>query len=188
MNAYVRTTGNGYEIMYIEGARILAGGWRNFSKEQRQTDNGNNRHFNIEVDESCVDILKNFGFDVKYYQPKSEDRPGFYHLDVVVSWKFSDPNVNVIAYNGVKTQQTEEMIGDLDHNNNIEYADMELTRSHWSYLGREGIKAYASNLYIYLGQPSMSEQRYSQRFGVPSNAQPEVVYDRIVNDEDDIPF
>ncbi|MBP5461578.1 MAG: hypothetical protein J6Y20_05570 [Lachnospiraceae bacterium] len=188
MNAYVRTTGNGYQIMCIQGARILGGSWRNFSGEARTYDSGGKHHFAIEIEERFVQLLKDFGFNVGFYQ--RDDNPGFYHLDITVSWSLRDPDVNVVAYNGVKTHQSEATIGDLDRNTNIDFADMELTAYHWTMPGgRSGVKPYAEHVYIYLGQPSSSEQRYQERFQTPVQPElpnmPEAV---LAGDEYDIPF
>lgn len=183
MNAYVRTTGNGYKVMCVEGAHILGGSWRNFSAEQRMYDNGGNHHFAIQIDDEFIDVFKSLGFNVGRYE--KEDRDGFNYLDISISWKLRDPGVYLIAHNGVKTKLDELTVSDLDHNNNIEFADMELSPHHWTMGGREGVKPYASNLYIYLGQPSISEQRYQERFG---SRQPEPAYEFTPVEDDDIPF
>lgn len=188
MNAYVRTTGNGYKIMCVTDAKIMGGNWSDFSGNSTMYSNGS-KHFKIEVDPSCVDILKSFGFDVKWYQ-KDEAYPGFWFLDINISWKLRDPEIYVIAHNGVKTKQTEETIGDLDGNRNIEFADMELTASHWEYMGKSGVKPYASNVYIYLGSPSSSEMRYNERYG--NGYHPDAVQPMLPtlepDDTEDIPF
>lgn len=193
MNAYSRKSANGYSnVVCVENAKILGGGWSDFGGNSSQFSNGTH-HFKIEVDDQFVDFLKSQGFDVKWYQ-KNEDYQGFYFLDINLSWKNRDPNVFLVAYNGTKTRMSEETIGDLDGNRNIDYADMELGASHWEYMGKKGVKPYASNLYIYLGQPSFAEQRYLERYGnvavertpIPT---PEPVQETFIpNDEDDIPF
>lgn len=187
MNAYVRSTGGGYQIMCISDAKVMGGNWSDWSGNSNEFSNGTH-HFKIEVDEQFVDVLKGFGFDVKWYQ-KDETYPGFWFLDINISWKLRDPEVYVVAHNGVRTKQTEQTIGDLDGNHNIAFADMELSASRWEYMGRSGVKPYASNVYIYLGSPSSSEQRYQERFSnVHQPELPGMPQPALVNDEDDIPF
>lgn len=185
MNAYVRTTGNGYKVMCVNGAKVLGGNFRNFSgKNQYDDSDGGTRYFNIQVDEEFVQIMKDFGCDVKWYE-----RYGIYHLKCIVSWKLRDPDVYIVSNNMIETKQTEETIGDLDHVNNIDFVDMELSISHWKNPLREGISTYASGVYFYLGQSYSSEQLYNERRTAYQAQQPEPVQMEFTPVEDeDIPF
>lgn len=184
MEAYTRVTGSGYVVMCIKGAKVLGGNFRNLKGYDRYNNtDGGTRYFNIQVDEDKVQTLKDFGCDVQYYEPYQ-----LWHLKCIVSWKLRDPDVYVVASNGVRTKQTEQTIGDLDRNNNIDFVDMELSISHWKNPGREGNSTYASGVHFYLGETYSSEQSYYERF---ANIQPEPVQPVLPGMpemEDDTPF
>ncbi len=89
----------------------------------------------------------------------------------------------------VETQMTEQTIGDLDNNGRLDFVDMEIAKSHWTYMGSEGYSAYASDVYIYLGQPSASQQRFMERRAAYQAQQPEPAQMEFTPvEDDDIPF
>lgn len=187
MNVYVRNTGNGYPVVGLEHAKILAGDWRNFSAKQRMYDNGGTHHFAILVEAENVEKLTNIGFNVRHYQPKNRpEDPGYSYLDINFGWQLRDPNIFVIS-DGVSTHQTEESVGDLDMLNNIDYADIEVSPRHWTNNGRSGVKPWVSEMYVYLQEPSPIYRNYQNRIQTSMEpVQPEIPF--TPSEEDDIPF
>lgn len=189
MNACIVNKRDNYQVVSVTDAVILGNPgspWRKFTGTQ--TDKGIRHQFSIKIDEPYVQLLKDYGLEPKWYE-----RDGYWYLTVNISWRFGDPIVWLVSYNGVRTQMTEDMLGGLDQNGNLQFVDMDLTKSHWTYMGSEGESAYGSNIYIYLGQPSRSEQRYMERYGQYAAApltptyQPELPGMPLA-EEEDIPF
>ena len=190
MNIYVRTVGNGYQVVGLQHADILRGTFRNFSKEQRSMDSGTVRHFAVRVEDENVEKLRSFGFNVGYYEPKDNPEAGHYFLDINLGWQLRDPNIYVVE-NGKETKQTEMTIGTLDKSNSIVYADIEVSPHHWNNNGRSGIKPWVSEMFIYMAEPSpirKNFQNYVESFTVqqPDPAQPELPFEEY--DPDMIPL
>ena len=183
MNVYTRTVGNNYQVVGLEHAQILSGGWRNFSAEQRQYDSGQTRHFAVLVEEQNVQPLEQFGFNVGFYQPKDTGRDGYHYLDINLGWKLRDPKISIVS-SGTTVKQTEETIGDLDRLNNIDYADIEVSPYHWNNNGRSGVKPWVSEMFVYLEQPSPIYNNWRSR----TEDVQEPVQMALFPDEDDIPF
>lgn len=165
MNVTIVNKGNNYRVASIEGAHLIGRPgslWRKFAGVP--TDGGLKHQFTIEVDEEFVDILRSLNLEPKHYEKEGYDP--FWYLTISLSWRFRDPEVYTIAYNMVKSKETEQTIGDLDQNSNVQFIDLEVAASHYNSHGREGYTAYGSNVYIYLGAPSLSEQRYLERCGI----------------------
>lgn len=190
MNIEFRKDGRGRDVMCIGEAKTMGKPFSDFGG----TESNGVHHFKIEIPADQVDIFKNFGFEPYYLDGKDGKYDPKWILDIVLGFKFGDPGVFLVAYNGVKTQLKEEMLGDLDNRDNIAYADVELYRHYWKMNGREGFKPYGSKLHIYLAGPSYAEQRYLERYGdvavertpIPT---PEPVQDTFIPVEDeDIPF
>ena len=182
MKAVILNKGNNYQVVGIRDAKIVGrpgSPWRKFTGVQ--TDNGIKHQFTIEIDEEYVQMLKDFNLNVGWYE--KEGYQGFHYLTVTLSWKFRDPEVYTVAYNKVKSKETEESIGDLDQNGNLDHVNMEISASHYNSHGREGYTAYANDVYIYLGAPSFSEQIYMEENGG------EPIQETFIPVEDeDIPF
>ena len=174
-----------YKVAGIRNAQIVGrpgSPWRKFAGVQ--SDNGIKHQFTVEIDEQYVQMLKDFNLNVGWYE--KEGYRGFYYLTVTLSWKFKDPNVFTVAYNGVRTKESEVTIGDLDQNDNLQYVNMEVAPSHYNSHGREGYTAYANNVYIYLGAPSFSEQIYLEQYGDQAAVPAQASF--IPAEDEDIPF
>ena len=163
MNATIVDKGDGYRVVSITNAKIVGypgSIWRKFKGVQTET--GLKHTFVVYIDEQYVQMLKDRNFEVGYYN--KEGRDPFYFLKITLSWRYSDPMVYVVAHNMVRTQQSEEAIGDLDQCDNIQFIDMDISASHYNSHGREGYTAYGKNVHFYLGASSLSEQLYLERY------------------------
>ena len=181
MEAYTRMK-SGRPVLCVNDAEILYGSWSNFAGVNNMGQEVM-KFFNIKVDPECVQAISDYGLEAKWYE-----RDGIYHLKCNLSWRFGDPEVYLIASNGIMTELTEQMVADLQNRRNIDHVDFEATKSFWKndMNGTSGWSAYANSVHIYLCGPTEPERRYQERFG--NTQQPEPVQMALFPDEDDIPF
>ena len=179
------------DVMCVGNATLKG---RPFTDFGGANSNGNH-HFNIQVPEENLEALRSFGFNPYYLDGKDGQFDPEWILDCVIGYKFGDPGVVLVAYNGAQTPLKEDMLHILDEPNiSIAYVDMNLSKHYWEKNGKKGIKPYASKIYIYLSEPSYAEQRYQERFGVvaqgvveqPESVQPEIPFTPV--EDEDIPF
>lgn len=189
MKVYVRKNGNGYDTVGLEHAQILGGVWRNFAKLAKPGtfEDGKKRHFAVLIDDENAKNLTDLGFNVKYYQPKDSEREGYNYLDIsIADWVIKDEKISVVSTDMIEVKQNFDTIGNLDHANNIDFADIEITPRRWEMNGASGIKAWLSEMYVYLQEPSPIHQNFEQRYSASGIQTARVT--PIVEDEEDIPF
>ena len=187
MEIYIRME-NGRQIIGIENAVILPTPYRNFSGEKRDRDDGKNRHFAIRIDDEMnAEKLKNFGFNVRYREPEGSWE-GYWYLDMVISWAWSDPEVHYIS-GGTDMEMGVDIIGSLDRKN-IDFANIEVTQYHWNVNGNTGVKPYVHKLDVYSNKSRMDEKREAY---LKAQQEAEMTYQMPIpaldeNDPDNIPF
>lgn len=188
MKVYVRKSKNGYDTVGLEHAQILGGVWRNFSKKARPEayDDGTKRHFAVMLDDECAKNLTDLGFNVKFYQPKNSERPGYSYLDIsIADWVIKSEKISVVSTDMVEVKQNFDTIGNLDYANNIDFADIEISPRRWEVNGSSGIKAWLSEMYVYLEEPSPIHQNYEQRYNASAIRTARVTP---IDADEDIPF
>lgn len=141
----------------LEHVTIGSGNWRNFSGERTEINRLGLRKFNIFLPEGLAEELMDIGWNVKRHEPYREGDDPSYTLEIEASYdtkggKFPVPVVTLIAYDGTRTELTEETIGMLDRAD-IDEATVTIRPNNWEVNERWGCKAYLEEMDVYLRMP-----------------------------------
>lgn len=134
------------QMIKIEGTRLI---FRNFAgKPDKFNPRGGKRSFNVVLPNMEVAReLEDFGWNVKYIQPRDEDDEPTPHLPVKVSYDNRPPKIYIVS-GRTKTLLNEETVQSLDY---AEIDNVDITISPYTYTNDEGeerISAYVKTMYV----------------------------------------
>lgn len=161
---------NTFGEIRISGAKIK---YHNFAGVETDMNNEGSRNFEIEIpDEDVAELLKEWGYYVKYPEPKdiTANNVIIPRLKIQVKYRYRDgrpsktpPTIHYIELGPdgnaeVDEVMTEEDLGKLD-DADIQYCDLDIRR--WEYSpGR--YSAYAKKVYV-IGEADYYAQKYGRK-------------------------
>lgn len=146
---------NNNRTIEIEDAKLLPGGFMNFSGKVDKYNQNGNRYVNFEIPEEAVDELKDLGYHVKMLKPRNEDDNPLYYLKAYVSYRYYAPKITTIT-STTRTELTEETVGTLDKAT-ILSADVVLNASR----NDQGLTCYVDEMWI-----KIAESRFAAKYRV----------------------
>ena len=152
----------------IKNARLLPGGFKNFSGRESDYNAKGIRNFCVVIDNpDSARALHEDGWNIRYLQPRDENEEPVPYLKVAVSFKKRPPKITVITQNGY-LDLDEERVGELDY---LDYRDVALviTPSYWEKGDKHGIKAYLKSICVTLEEDELADM-YSDIPRIESNA------------------
>lgn len=151
-NIMILNNGN----LAIEGARIM---FRNFEGRQDNYNNLGDRNFAVVIDDpDTAEQLRANGWNVKTWGPKDDPDAVVMYLKVNVSYKFTAPIIDLIGSRN--TQSLNEDTAGIADRANFTSIDLEISPSHWSMNGREGVTGYLSAFY-----GTIAEDYFGAKYG-----------------------
>lgn len=156
--------------LYLEGARVMGGKFRNFAGEARQYNNEGVRNFCVVIeDEDLAQQLLEDTWDIRVLAPREEgDRP-LHYLPIEISYKSKSrpPKVVMVTERGKKTELDQESLSTLDY---AEIISADLTINPWESTRRSGdpyIKAYLQEMYV-----TIEEDHWASKYDFDSAEEP----------------
>jgi hypothetical protein len=134
----------------LEDAHIV---FRNFSGAPGPYNREGDRNFAVILPPDLAEKMARDGWNIKQLNPRDEDEPGDFYIQVAVSFKGRPPRLVIVTSSG-RTQITEATVDTLDLVD-IKKADMILNPYKWEVNGKSGIKAYVKSLYIVLDETEL---------------------------------
>ena len=137
-------------MIRLENAHVI-NAFRNFSGKETQFNPEGNRNFCVIIDNSeYADALAREGWNIRHTKPRNEDEEPTAYLQVKVSYKNYAPDVKMVSGNTI-TKLDESTIDILDWAD-IDYVDIRISPSNWSYGGRSGVAAYLHEMYVVVSE------------------------------------
>lgn len=136
----------------IENAELIMP-FRNFSGKPSKFNKEGDRNFAVYIPDELAETLIEDGWNIKR---TNDDRA---YLNVSVKYAFRPPEVKVGINPRKMKSLSEETIGELDWAD-IAKVDLSIRPRTYDVNGKQGIKAYLSEMYVIINKSSFAE-RYS---------------------------
>lgn len=139
----------------IKNARLLPGGFKNFSGRESDYNAKGMRNFCVVIDDPVMaEELATEGWNIRYLPPREPDDAPLPYLKVAVSFKKRPPKITVITTDGY-LDLDEERVDELDY---LDYYNVALviTPSYWEKGGNSGIKAYLKSICVTLEEDELA--------------------------------
>lgn len=140
----------------IENAKIR---FKNFSGRDDGENPTNRREFVLVLDADTAQQLIDEGWNVKVREPREEGDEPDYSIKVCVKFGNYPPTMYLVTSRGT-TLLNEDTVGQLD-SAYITNCDLIVTPYHWSYHGKEGIKAYLKTGYF-----TIEEDEFAHKYNL----------------------
>lgn len=137
----------------IENARLL---FKNFSGAAGKFNAEGIRSFCVELDPETAQILKEDGWNIRYFEPKDEGEVRQPYMSVAVSYRKEPPTIVMISSRGQSLLQ-EDDIKILDWAD-MAKVDLTVNPSRWEMNGNKGTKAYLKSLYVTIFEDPLAEK------------------------------
>lgn len=139
----------------IENARLLGGGFRNFSGAATKFTPAGERTFTIVVPEELVEPMMADGWPIKMLPPRDEHDSALPILKIKVHYSPTSrpPRIVMVASNK-KTPLGQDEVGVLDWVD-ISYVDLIIRGYEWEVNGNSGVKPYLQSIYVVLNESEL---------------------------------